>query len=65
VGTSNSAWYDEAGNVYVARTKEEAMEQAKTVKLMQDAMFWILGFRPRFGHFRRSAGTEKRLKLKI
>jgi valyl-tRNA synthetase len=31
------AWYDEAGNVYVARTKEEAMEQAKTVKLMQDA----------------------------
>ena len=31
------AWYDEAGNVYVARTKEEAMEQAKTAKLMQDA----------------------------
>ncbi|MBA4182998.1 MAG: valine--tRNA ligase [Acidobacteria bacterium] len=31
------AWYDEAGNVYVARTKEEAMEQAKTAKIMQDA----------------------------
>nr|MDQ3042215.1 valine--tRNA ligase [Acidobacteriota bacterium] len=31
------AWYDEAGSVYVARTKEEAMEQAKTAKIMQDA----------------------------
>lgn len=31
------AWYDEAGNVYVARTKEEAMERAKTAKIMQDA----------------------------
>jgi len=31
------AWYDEAGNVYVARTKEEAVEQAKTAKIMQDA----------------------------
>jgi valyl-tRNA synthetase len=31
------AWYDEAGNVYVARTKEEAIEKAKTAKLMQDA----------------------------
>ena len=31
------AWYDEAGNVYVARTKEEAIEQAKTAKIMQDA----------------------------
>ncbi len=31
------AWYDEAGNVYVARTKEEAMEQSKTAKIMQDA----------------------------
>ncbi|MCY7347363.1 MAG: valine--tRNA ligase [Pyrinomonadaceae bacterium] len=31
------AWYDEAGNIYVARTKEAAMEQAKTAKLMQDA----------------------------
>ncbi len=31
------AWYDEAGNVYVARTKEAAMEQAKTAKIMQDA----------------------------
>ena len=31
------AWYDEAGKVYVARTKEEAMEQAKTAHIMQDA----------------------------
>jgi valyl-tRNA synthetase len=31
------AWYDETGNVYVARTKEEAMEKAKTAHLMQDA----------------------------
>jgi len=31
------AWYDEAGNVYVARTKEEAIDKAKTTHLMQDA----------------------------
>ncbi len=31
------AWYDEAGNVYVARTKEEAIDKAKTAHLMQDA----------------------------
>jgi len=31
------AWYDEAGNVYVARTKEAAMEQSKSAKIMQDA----------------------------
>ncbi len=31
------AWYDEAGNVYVARTKEEAIQAAKTAHIMQDA----------------------------
>jgi len=31
------AWYDEAGNVYVDRTKEDAFEQAKTTDLIQDA----------------------------
>ncbi len=31
------AWYDEAGNVFVARTKEEAIGKAKTAHLMQDA----------------------------
>ncbi|MDQ3061946.1 MAG: valine--tRNA ligase, partial [Acidobacteriota bacterium] len=31
------AWYDEQGNVYVARTKEEAFEQANTMDLIQDA----------------------------
>ncbi len=31
------AWYDEQGNVYVARTKEAAFEQAKTTDLIQDA----------------------------
>jgi valyl-tRNA synthetase len=31
------AWYDEAGNVYVARTEEEAREQAGTDKLEQDS----------------------------
>lgn len=31
------AWYDEGGNVYVARTKEEAMQTAKTAHIMQDA----------------------------
>ena len=30
------AWYDEKGNVYVARTKEEAFEQAGTQDLRQD-----------------------------
>ncbi|HRH44215.1 MAG TPA: valine--tRNA ligase [Pyrinomonadaceae bacterium] len=30
------AWYDESGNVYVARTYEEAKAQAKTEKLTQD-----------------------------
>ena len=30
------AWYDEAGNVYVARTEEEARKQAGTDKLTQD-----------------------------
>jgi valyl-tRNA synthetase len=31
------AWYDEQGNIYVARTKEEAFEQANTTDLIQDA----------------------------
>lgn len=31
------AWYDETGKVYVARTKEEAIQQAKTAHIMQDA----------------------------
>ena len=30
------AWYDKQGNVYVARTKEEAFEQAGTQELTQD-----------------------------
>jgi len=30
------AWYDQKGNVYVARTKEEAYEQAGTQELTQD-----------------------------
>ena len=30
------AWYDAAGNTYVARTKEEAFEQAGTTDLKQD-----------------------------
>jgi valyl-tRNA synthetase len=30
------AWYDEAGNVYVARSEEEAREKAGTDKLTQD-----------------------------
>ncbi|MGB7067957.1 MAG: valine--tRNA ligase [Pyrinomonadaceae bacterium] len=30
------AWYDDKGNVYVARTKEEAYEQAGTRELRQD-----------------------------
>lgn len=30
------AWYDEEGNVYVARTKEEAFEKAGTADLIQD-----------------------------
>lgn len=30
------AWYDEKGNVYVARSKEEAYEQAGTQELRQD-----------------------------
>ncbi|MCA1637283.1 MAG: valine--tRNA ligase [Acidobacteria bacterium] len=30
------AWYDERGNVYVARTKEEAFEQAGTNDVVQD-----------------------------
>jgi valyl-tRNA synthetase len=30
------AWYDEQGNVYVARTEEEAKQQASTDKLTQD-----------------------------
>jgi valyl-tRNA synthetase len=30
------AWYDKAGNVYVARTAEEAFEQAGTNELVQD-----------------------------
>lgn len=30
------AWYDAAGNVYVARTKEEAIERAGTQELRQD-----------------------------
>ncbi len=31
------AWYDKAGNVYVARTKEEAIKKAGTDKLAQDS----------------------------
>ena len=31
------AWYDDAGNVYVARTETEAFEQAGTNNLVQDA----------------------------
>ncbi|HEX8288003.1 MAG TPA: valine--tRNA ligase [Pyrinomonadaceae bacterium] len=31
------AWYDEAGNVFVARTAEEAFEQAGTSDLIQDS----------------------------
>jgi valyl-tRNA synthetase len=31
------AWYDEAGNIFVARTKEAAFEQAGTSDLVQDA----------------------------
>ena len=30
------AWYDDKGNIYVARTKEEAFEQAGTQELRQD-----------------------------
>ncbi len=31
------AWYDERGNIFVARTKEAAFEQANTTDLIQDA----------------------------
>lgn len=31
------AWYDEAGNVFVAKTEEEAVEKAGTNKLTQDS----------------------------
>jgi valyl-tRNA synthetase len=53
------AWYDEQGNVYVARTKEEAFEKAGTTDLVQDEDVLDTWFPPLYGPSRPWDGTVR------
>jgi valyl-tRNA synthetase len=59
------AWYDEAGNTFVARTKEDAIKQAGTENLTQDADVLDTWFSSALWSFSTLGWTGKENELRI